>query len=262
MSTHSDCVRARIAIDIPHNPKMLGSPALHVGHARTVLLGSLIAQELNIPFHIRLDGKFIPETSCVMGVMCPLCTMVSMLDITCHLVYWQPAEAPTLAQYEAEFGDGGVEMARCVKVAASATPAEEGILVDDLIYHYPSLVIRGTEFVDTSTALPQSVNIAGRYITMQRFVADAMERDWHEINVPLITMGQQKLSKSLSPVLNWTFFERFERPLVQDFLLATAVSPRDPLSVIGTPFSLVDMTTESYEWNWSTWDQYIEETKT
>jgi len=144
-----------------------------------------------------------------------------------------------------------------LRVATSHVVMEAGLMADDLIFHYPSLVVRGMEFVDPSLTQAGSQHTAARFVAVQLYTAEAMGRTWHEINVPLITVEGHKVSKSLGPTLNWEFFERVPGDWVRDFLLATALNAGNPMEVLGQPFSIDAMTKLSYEWNWDEWEQYI-----
>ena len=260
----TQCTRARVAIDVPNalSPSHpVDSPVLHIGHARTLLLGSLIAEELGLPLHIRLDGGGPRDLECTAGVLLPVCTMISHLGIKCALAYRQPLVGPSDGEYASWFGSRGPEMKRAMWFGGNDNPILEGMLADDLLFNYPSLIIRGMEFSDESLTSAVAANQAAlaRRVAIHRWLAELMGRTWYEINVPLITDGGKKVSKSLQPALNWTFFERFEPPLVRDFLVATALAPRDPLAVVGQTFWLDAMSVDSYEWDWNTWDEYIRE---
>jgi len=260
---HDNCKRARVAIDVPHEvPDVLPSltPALHIGHARTVLLGSLIAKHYGLPFHIRLDGNYRGETSRHGAVLMPLCTIISRLGIECDKVYWYSQEAPSACQYEAHFGDRGAEIARLLDALCEYDPVRISAFTDDLMRYWPSLMIRGSEFADTSQAVqPNNSGVAGlvRFTAKETLISEAMGREPHEINVPLITSDGAKVSKSLSPTLMWDLFERYPGQWVRRFLLATAMKPDAPLKALGKRFALEEMSPMPYEWDWATWDQYI-----
>ncbi len=259
---HSNCTRVRVAIDVPCPPEPILNmdPELHIGHARTLLVGSLIAEELGLPFHVRLDGAHNGAFSHDVQILAPLCVIISRLGIKCDHVYWQPQEMPKGITFSKHFGDRAAEMERFLSVAADYNMNRIGVVVDDLMNHYPSLVVRGAEFVDPSMSVGTQANGANttmRYAAHQALMSDMMEREWHEINLPLITMRDDKVSKSLSPILLWSFFQRFPGAWLRAFLLATVMDPTAPLKALKRKFSIDAISTQHYEWDWAVWDQYI-----
>ena len=261
---HSNCKRARVAIDVPNlvagDPYPL-APALHIGHARTVLLGSLIAEHYELPFHLRLDGTYNPGVSRDAAVLMPLCTIGSRLDVQCDKVYWIGQQGPSSAEYVAAFGDEATEIEELITVVSEHVGPRIAIYTDDSMLYWPSLIIRGTEFVHSEQAITNgdgvTLSTTPRFVRASSLIENAMGRERHEINVPLITMQGAKVSKSLSPTLKWEFFERYPGAWVRRFLLATAMKPDAPLKAIGKQFTLEGMSALPYEWNWATWDQYI-----
>jgi hypothetical protein len=247
-----------VAIDVPASENEGGGSAesiLHLGHARTVLLGSCIAQELGIPFDIRLDGVRFPGRSHEAGVLVSLCTIISHLNIQCRRVYWAPQKNATPCEYEWEFGEHGKAVyGRMHEVLGTKTHPLVALVEDDLLYNHPSLIVRGSEFADL--ALPDT-ETTGIYVTLQREAHLIARRKLHEINVPLVTLEHRKLSKSLGTSITWEFFSRFPGQWVQDWLIATALSPTNPQRALGTPFSVAGMTTRAYEWSWDAWDKYV-----
>lgn len=264
---HEDCARARVAIDVlsESDPARFALSSLehqlHIGHARTVLLGSLIAQELGLPFHIRLDGNRHPAVSLETAILLPLVTIVSQLDIQCEKVYWQAPEPPPLMMYEKVHGDKGKDLYDLMYVIFDGTDCALGVLADDLLYHHPSLYIRGVEFTAGAPGTLRSPHggstTADRYLAREDKLFELIGCKRHEINVPLIFEGGAKVSKSLGPRLTWEMFESIEGRWTRDFLLATAMRPDDPLRALGRKFSLDRMTTEPYEWSWEVWNEYI-----
>lgn len=255
---YADCTRARVAIDVPCSENE-GQGAiesiLHLGHAATILRASLIAEELGLPLDIRLDGHRLPGRSDDVGVLVSLCTIISHLGIQCRRVYWIAQQPAAPCEYEAAFGRKGAAIHQRVQEIIGNMESDYPTLIeDDLLFNYPSLVIRGTEFLETSLAPTQT---SATYVSLQRSIYAVAGREWHEVNVPLITREHRKLSKSLGTSLTWELFSRWPGEWVRDWLIATALSPTDPLSAVGRPFTLKRMTTRAYEWNWEDWDTYV-----
>jgi len=261
---HSNCKRARVAIDVPNlvdGALNFIEPALHIGHARTVLLGSLIAEHYGLPFHLRLDGCQRPGISRESAVLMPLCTIVSRLAVQCDKVYWGQQEGPSSTEYLMAFGDKGAEIQELFEVICDREEYRMGGMADDTMRHWPSLIIRGDEFVHNEQALIPATgvnfSITARYVQIENMVEKVMGRPRHEINLPLITMQGAKVSKSLNPILKWEFFERYPGAWVRRFLLATAMKPDAPFNALDKPFALESISPFPYEWDWATWDLYI-----
>jgi hypothetical protein len=246
-----------VAIDVPaseHDCGASAEPCLHIGHARTVLLGSLIAQELGLPLDIRLDGVRAPGRSHEAAVLISLCEIVSRLKIDCRRVYWIAQKPAAACEYEWELGKkGAATRARLREVLGAVTPLI-ALVEDDLLFHYPSLMIRGMEFFDTDIAPTGTSEL---YMVLQREGYKAAGREMHEVNVPLITAERRKLSKSLGTGLTWELFTRFPGQVLRDWLVATALDPTNPQSALGVPFNWRKMSTRPYEWSWDNWDKYL-----
>lgn len=264
---YKDCVRARVAIDVPTIP--VTTPAayhaascdaqLHIGHARTVLLGSLIAQELGIPFHIRLDGAFRLGENLDAGILCCIATIISCLQIQCAKVYWQPAAGASPAEYERMFGEKGKRLQALAWAISDAMNEQLGVLSDDIIYHHPSVFIRGMEFADGFSGHSPGAGPEGttaRYLARERLFFETVDVEKCEINVPLIYDEGHKVSKSLGPKLNWNMFGEADGTALRSFLLATAIEPQDPLAALDTPFNLKSMTEEPFNWSWEFWEEH------
>lgn len=265
---YEDCVRARVAIDVLPVPVM--SPAafhiasceaqLHIGHARTVLLGSLIAQELGMPFHIRLDGHWRIDQSLETGVLFSLVSIVSHLGIWVDRVYWQPAEGAPAEAYTKRFGAKGTRLAEIAWAMTDALPGLLGALADDLIYHHPSLYIRGMEFTEGFSGHSPGggpLGTTARYQARERLFFQTVGAKKREINVPLIYDEGHKVSKSLGPRLTWGMFEDVDGDALRRLLLATAIDVDTPLDSLDAPFSLQVMTQEPYHWSWKIFAEAI-----
>lgn len=249
--------RARVAIT-PVAASAVGKviePATHIGHARTLLLGSLIAQELNTPFHIRLDGdrESTIGTGDATYFMLDLIECINFLGIEFEKFYWHPQQMPTQAYVE-----------RCTSPlfwtalhGPNITPESYGaVMVDDIVIHYPSLVIRGAEFSESTGffgAKPDNVS----HTTTEKFLYDIACRERYEINVPLITVNGMKISKQSIQAVPWNVLTPVSQIHARKFLMATAINPDDPLSAIDKHFSVKAMTKEPYTWRWGTWFDFL-----
>ena len=226
---HSVCTRARVAL----TPT---SPMIHVGHARTLLLGSLIAKEVGVPFHVRMDPA-------VVG--CPA-DMLIAVDECCRFLRIAVDKYIILSVeniYEHPLAE----------ILYSMSPGLAAPICDDFIAHAPSLMIRGSEFANPMRWFaPENRASSQAQITVSRAAARLLGQEWHEIIVPLVLRGSEKMAKS-SMSIPWDVLKMVSSFVVRDFLMATAVCPEAPLGVMGYGCPLEKMTTKPYVWSWDTW---------
>ncbi len=232
---------------------------IHVGHVRTLLLGSLIAKELNTEFHVRLDMNLAsPDKSdCVMDIVNCLIT----IGIEYDYIYATGLTSPNYSSIAERIGD---EQTRRLKVVTSASHLSYNhsmisSILDDLIDFAPSLIIRGMEFKRQDAETCGECNVPGLagHMAVVEFLREFMDFPTHEINVPLILMRQrQKMGKSMQSV-PWMSLTMAAPELVKRFLIATAISPDDPFNVLYEPFELDKMSTTPYLWLWSDWAKVV-----
>jgi len=246
--------RARVAITMNEAAKMV-----HVGHARTLLLGSLIAAEHGCPFHVRLDGIRRQYHSDTTYATLDVVNCLAFLGIQHDMMYWVSQRHPDLTQMESELGSDVVERVRQALSEPGVCPSEyPGTISDDPLIYHPSLIIRGMEFqvpemyggVDTTQGMV--------YTATEDMIFRAAGRDKHEVNTPLIVVDDgNKVSKRSSILIHWDCLVPMGRDVARDFLVATAVMPESPFEVMGNPFSSVDMTKRSYYWSWHDYAEAI-----
>lgn len=239
--------RARVAISVESVPKMI-----HVGHARTLLLGSLIAEERGCPFHVRLDGirRLYPTDTTFATLDVANCLL--FLGIECDLMYWIQNRYPDLESMEDELGRDGIERVRDVLSQPGFTPSEfPGIIADDCLLYHPSLIVRGMEFKIPEMYGGSNPMQGAAYTAAEDLLFRAAGREKYEVNTPLITVDDGvKISKRSALLIHWECLLPLGRELARSFLVATAVDPVSPFEVIDRPFSESDMSDRSYPWSW------------
>ena len=262
--------RARVGIDVPMYKLDTLPPAgfipqgidsslahLHLGHARTLLLGSLIAKELGVPFHVRIDGIKRNDSDCK-GILLDIMGITHFLEIHVDDCYWIRQHEPPEAFVRDKLGDKAETFWNAVRFDYLNNPIKISLIADDLLYHSPSLIVRGTEFVEPERfhPPPEGTGLA----TLNKWIHhlyDALEVKIHEVNVPLIFTSGSKMSKSNGPVVDWKILKSISPQDAHAFLVATAVNPYDPLAVIGKPFRISDLAYEPYEWDWQVWTEFV-----
>lgn len=269
MNTSLQFKRARVAISFPLADATDYSSldtALHLGHARTLLLGSLIAKGLNTPFHVRLDGDRKKHVSDNSGLILDIVSCLNFLEIEYDLLYWHQQEASTPEVVNRELGKSAKRFDMTVHAHFVCPEYYQGLMCDDIITFYPSLVIRGTEFsnprqIATNSAFTLSTT---NHLQTEALLYDAADRIKHEVNVPLVTIDSRKMSKTIRNMAHWSLLRGMNTNDARNFLIATVLNPNDPLSCFSKmtgkvdTLSISDIIDEPYEWSWPIWADAIE----
>lgn len=242
--------RARVAISIPAaNPDIInnGQYGIHVGHARTLYLGKLIADELGVPYHVRLDGNRKAFGADLSLFVEDLVQCLHFLEVSPDLLYWAPQwdEVPDQKLIEC-FGE---RLGKVLQVFRYY-PFSVLTVYDDII-HTPSTIIRGMEFVSPMLYNGRQEQI-DRMQAFVKFEIEMFEAAWAKntcVPVPLITVGGKKLAKSEGRFLHWSVLQLLELSAVRPFLTRTATTPEDPLSDF-QDFKIAAMSTQAWEWDW------------
>ena len=254
--------RARVALTLSHVFPTLGMPdavnltPIHVGHARTLLLGSLVAQHYGCPFHIRLDGPYrdpnqVPPLIVDRGdAILELLGCLRAMGVSWDQLYWCPQEPTSLllakreglARIKAGWAMGDIRLAQ---------------ILDDAVDHAPSLIVRGGEFALDGDTTFAGVAHLGQFVATEEMVYCALGEQKHEFTAPMVFLGPGKMSKSKLTVVPWQVLTSLPPEGVRRFLLATAMRPDDPLAAFDDPFSLDHLDPRPYRWDWKQWAQAV-----
>lgn len=263
--------RARVALTTTGNPAVAdvstisyNNEVLHVGHARTLLLGSLVAQEFGTPFHLRFDGRpIIPVGGGSYtrwdrgeGILDAI-GLVSFLGIDCERTYWTPSGIQSYEDLGYKIGKEKAEELQKVLLASNYGPDHHHIptFLDDFLDNAPSLIIRGSEFLPENAAYFGATSLEGAryYVAMENLICKVLGVEKHEINLPMILLGNTKMSKSLMAIVHWSSMTPFGRELSRKFLVASAISPEDPFSALDEEFTIAKISPRPYRWSWEDW---------
>lgn len=174
--------------------------------------------------------------------------------------YWIRQQEPPEAFVRERLGDKAETFWKIIRFDYLNVPIKISLIADDLLYHSPSLIVRGTEFVEPERFYPPPEGTG--LITLNKWIHylyDELEIKMHEINVPLVFTSGTKISKSNGPVVDWNILKSVHQYKARAFLVATAIDPYDPLAAIGRKFSVADMAYEPYEWDWQIWAEFIKQ---
>ena len=254
-------IRGRVALTMPDikpvDPPTLADTTWHVGHARSLYLGSLICQSLDIPLDIRLHGERAKAADIsaadISGAAVDLANCLNFLGLRFRRLYWRPIRLPSELEIRAELGKNAEGFLAALRVADD--PHSLATLCDDVLSHYPSLTIRAVEWLDPAQwfdSIPVA-NTLVSYIAKETLLYQIADRTRNERSLPLITLGGYKLAKSVGRMIHWDVLTCVAPAVARQFLLATAICPGDPLSIMGDELSVDDIVLDPYEWSWSDW---------
>lgn len=236
----------RVAITIP------ASGTIHVGHARTLLLGSLICRERGIEFVVRLDGTHAspPNIDCI-------CDIHDCLDhIGVHATIRRTLQAVPPPEFLATIvGDRADELYRATQCPTITPGPVAGALVDDIVHH-PSLIIRGIEF-SSAAYFPEGGSGTAQHVMNEDLLFRAAGLDKIEVNLPHINLGASKFSKTKMIGVQWDILRSVPGDVARSFLIATAMFPQDPVPNIGCGFSSFGMPMVPYQWSWDDWNAIV-----
>jgi hypothetical protein len=231
--------RGRVAISYQGSTET-ADMSLHLGHARTLLLGSLICRERGIPFDVRIDAA--PDPVAYEFIM-DLANCLFFLGIHPERMYW-PMTLPDLSDMSEVF---------CEVVKTNGGAPVWCQILDDVMNDH--LIIRGLEFKDGRYFEGPHVAGAAAHVATENRLFALAGRVKREVNVPLMVLGGQKLSKSRLRTIHWSVLRAVPTETARQFMVATALLPRDPLGAMeaGLPFRGELLPEAPYEWSWETW---------
>ncbi len=266
-------VRGRIAFSMPdilfQEPPTQADMTWHVGHARSLHLASLICRGQGLPLDIRLQGSRYEYNAPphgdanpkgdISGAVVDMTNCINFLEPKFRRLYWAPQNPPLEWKMRAEIGNRTEPFLN----AADAFGNAGGVATrcDDIIENYPSLAIRGREWLETEQwvdALYIAAGTAG-LVKMEKVLYHIAERTSYEKTLPLITLGGYKLSKSAGRMVHWSILTSVVPDIARKFLLATAICPADPLAIMDDELNIEQIVLEPYEWSWSVWTGLIKQ---
>lgn len=263
--------RARVAITLMYQlpsgvPEGARINPLHVGHARTLLLGSLIAKKHGCPFHVRCDGTFLCADSVppmdfdrgnqIMGLV----NLMLALEIPFDKIYWAPLEPTSMTNVTDSAANARVAEAIWKMSGRGNPPGHFAAILDDALDHAPSLMVRGSEFTHAGgNAFRHDELGMAPFVLAEDMMFEALGAEKHEVNVPMIYLGAGKMSKSEMRMVPWEILTGVPVDLARRFLLATAVRAEDPIAAMAMDDAILFapdmMNYDPYAWNWEHWNQ-------
>jgi hypothetical protein len=260
----SEFKRARVAITLPGKPdncepEDFSGHVVHIGHARTLLIGKMVADVYECPYHVRIDGAFgVPH---VTPSVLDLLGCLSFIGVNPDKVYMVTNRPPSYADAVAA-GIRPNETGRKLWATEGLHPTSKCCFLDDYVEWGPSLVVRGAEFNQPEQHLPPIMAFGTRSMLEQEALfREVFNYLHHEFNVPLMTVEGAKMSKTAARAVHWSTLTMVKPETARAFLLATAVKPDDALAMTfmgpGEKFGLGYIKDAPYEWSWATWREVV-----
>lgn len=201
-------MRVRVAISTPDRDSAHQDEhfAIHVGHARTLYHGALIAEARGCPFEVRLDGSVVHFGQDLRPFEAEVGACLHFLGIVPSRVYWQPQVAYSDEWLDDYFSRREQALLRFIEFEKG--PTEIAAILDDVENHL-SVIVRGREFLRPEVYMGTPVAIADmqRYKAIEAAVFELAGVRNDEINLPLVTIGGRKFSKRDGRFVSWRVLE-------------------------------------------------------
>jgi len=152
--------RGRVTISVPFIPNPLEAvvaprcqwlltaphPRIHVGHARSMLIGELICRDLGIPYHLRLDMEIANHALCFDIGLIDTLACVAWLGIQADYTYRMRQPPKLDAYYEQLLGKDVWAHLMAERTRWARMDLDAWLPICDDFEWYPSLKIRGAEW--------------------------------------------------------------------------------------------------------------------
>ncbi len=238
-------------------------PRIHLGHARTLLLGEAYCRERGIPFHVRLEAEWAKVRDFHTGLI-DLMGLLAWFGVRADLVYRMPMKPRPEWVYARMMG--AEAWARVKAAHATWEAAGSGWLdfvLEDLADWWPSLMIRGREFEDVGDYDPDWPAAAGdcgsiaRIVRYEHDLYAAAGRERLQLSLPIVADPHgSKMSKSLGGI-GWDVLQAVSPEQARRYLWATAASPLDPMAGLDAPLNLENLDPTPHVWSWQQWGSYV-----
>lgn len=231
---------------------------IHVGHARTLLLGKLACDQLGIDFHVRIDGNPHDKYYLLTAGLFELMQCILFLDLKPARIYWSPSELQPDPYYAERLGANEWEKVKSIISMWGKAPHTFCHLLDDLVDNHPSVLLRGHDFLQPNLygVSTESGRAMADYLMHETAIYDAAGRKREQISFPLIVKRSgSKFSKSAGAV-PWDLLTSVSPEFARSFLLGTAMFPESPRPVSVEEFDLASLSEQSYVWDWGIWGEF------
>ena len=130
-------------------------------------------------------------------------------------------------------------------------------VLDDALNHHPSLIVRGSEFTYAGRGHGTGPNGHKALLATERTAYAMLGRERSVVTVPMVLIGDAKMSKSEARVVHWSTLKAVPREVARAFLVATALRPDGPLWAMDEGFRADAISPEPYVWDWETWAEVV-----
>ena len=262
-----DLSRGRVAVTIPNESGSYDT-LLHIGHARSILVGSLICESIGIPFHLRIDGEMDTFHQDGSMAIVDISEMTSWMGIKVDKMYWHPQFRPSdlkikkVVKNEDDFSD-------FTRILDSNPRLLEqrrfpigspylGMVCDDIIDHPGTLIIRGAEYSIWGKYLdPVMSSTIKNHRIIEEYLHHLAGFRVNEIILPLIMYGSGKMSKSSASTIHWKVLQMASADDAKRYLIASVIDPIDPFSSLDMDFDISHLGDRPHVWSWESWARMV-----
>ena len=264
-------------IGYPHPPNFKRS--FNIGPLRTLVIASEIAKQNNVPLDVRLwhePGGPVWEdfvsARVTDAVACLLWMKIDFRNVY-ELHEKQPDEKMIRDKISPDLVDNAIEVLTKRPGTMCRNPKMD-VIWDDIFGQDGTVLVTGDEksnfenYCETwygSSSQHQAMLSETRfgYGHLQKIIEmmyDSSGKQSNRFEISVIkTEDGHRMGPLSEDVVWWNIFKPLDPELLKVFLIATAMNPKDPLSMIGIPFSISSISNDPYIWSWEEWYEFISE---
>ena len=251
---------SRVRVAISPNPS---NSCIHFGHLRTIYIGYLIAQQKDIPFHIRIDVPFdtfimhgdITDPIVSIDTVCNIANICSYLNIIPDKTYRIREKVATKNEFDEVFKDKSDVMWKIINLPVVGPQSYQSALLDDVMDYPDTVIVRGVEFKYPDLYFdPLGLSANKNHIHMEGLLWKASGANVEQINLPLVLLGGRKLSKTETRLVPWDVVSGLSSQLIKQFLVSSIMLPLDPFDE-NVQFDYKSIPENNYEWSWQIWNE-------
>jgi hypothetical protein len=169
-------------------------------------LGWKIAQQHGCPYDIRLDGCPDHYGKDLSEFVLDIVECLKFIGIEYRRIYWQPQNEYSEEMLNRFYSAREQALLKFIRLDKGHTDLT--CILDD-VEHAPSIIVRGNEFENPDAYVGNGFCVSGMlwHKRIEQTMFDLAGVENLEINVPLITMGGYKMSKTDGRAVHWRVLE-------------------------------------------------------
>ncbi len=235
---------------------------IHVGHARTMILGEMICKDLGIPYHLLFEAAWNQVAVTHEGLIDTFACLM-FLGVRPAMLYARPLDPSPDDVLRARVPQANWDAMKEVQRQFESFETDRWSSVAEDLEWYPSLRIRGAEFEQPAVYLGPDIfaqrasKAISEILAYEKALYKAGGLEWGQATLPLIVEhGGAKMSKSVRGAA-WDCLRSVSSEDARAYLLATVANPLDPLAAIGQTVDVLELDPTPHVWSWETWGAFI-----